>query len=189
MNSLSLTRDKTGIKLIVGLGNVGEKYSHTRHNAGFLFLDYLVHFFLKSKGYTSDSQENKFYKVYKFEGLDVVCIKPSLMMNRSGEALMEFVKYKNYSLSEILVVHDDLDIVLGKYKLQVSKSPKLHNGISSIERLLAGKDFYRLRIGIENRKGITIPGLSYVLQKFSTEELNQLDLVFNDITCEEFSIN
>lgn len=189
MNSLSLKRDKNIIRLIVGLGNVGEKYSHTRHNAGFLFIDYLVHFYLKSKGFDSETQENKSYKSYNFQNLDIVCIKPSLMMNRSGEALMEYIKYKDYSLSEILVVHDDLDIALGKYKLQVSKSPKLHNGISSVERILADKEFYRLRIGVENRKGIPIPGLSYVLKKFNDEELGQLDLVFNDFLCNELSIN
>jgi PTH1 family peptidyl-tRNA hydrolase len=189
VNSLSLTRDKTNIKLIVGLGNIGEKYSHTRHNAGFLFVDYLTHFFLKSKGFHSDKQEDKYYKVYTFEELDIVCLKPSMMMNRSGEALLEFIKYKDYMLSEILVVHDDLDIALGKYKLQPLKSPKLHNGITSIEKVLAGKDFYRLRIGVENRKGLPISGVSFVLEKFSKEELDQLDLVFNDILCDEFIIN
>lgn len=189
MNSISLTRDKNTIKLIVGLGNVGEKYSHTRHNVGFLFVDYLAHFFLKGKGFDSETQENKSSKTYNFQNLDIVCIKPSLMMNKSGAALLEYIKYKDYALTEILVVHDDLDIEFGKYKLQLAKSPKLHNGISSVENSLAGKEFYRLRIGVENRKGIPIPGLSYVLNKFSDEELNQLDLVFNDIACNEFTIN
>lgn len=188
MNTFSLNRDKTNIRLIVGLGNIGEKYTHTRHNAGFLFADYLVHFFMKSKGFDYDTQENKTYKVYNFEKLNLVCIKPLLLMNRSGEALLEYIKYKDYSLSEILVVHDDLDIGLGKYKLQLTKSPKLHNGISSVENSLSGKEFYRLRVGVENRKGIPIPGLSYVLKSFSEEEFKQLEDVFNDIVCNEFTI-
>lgn len=188
MQSLSLIRDKTNIKLIVGLGNPGEKYAYTRHNAGFLFIDYLAHFYLKSKGIDCEIQDNKSFRIYTFNDLEIVCIKPLLMMNRSGEALLEYIKYKDFSLSEILVVHDDLDIMLGKYKLQIAKSPKLHNGVTSIENTLSGKEFYRLRIGVENRNGVPIPGLSYVLEKFSNDERNQLDLVFNDVTCNEFSI-
>lgn len=188
LDSLLLRLYNSKIRLIVGLGNPGDKYLHTRHNAGFLFVDYLTHFFLKSKNLNPEIETNKSYKLYKFQEIDLYCLKPMLMMNRSGEALMDFIKYKDFALDEILLVHDDLDIEFGKYKLQLKKSPKLHNGVTSVERQLSGKDFYRLRIGVENRKGIIIPGMSYVMKNYTPEELDQLENVFDNVICKEFVI-
>lgn len=185
---LKLKKYDSDIKLIVGLGNTGEKYASTRHNAGYLFTDYFMYVYLNQFLVSPQLTEKKSYRLYTFDELDLALLKPSLMMNLSGEALLEYIKYKDYSLDEILVVHDDLDISIGNHKLQISKSPVLHNGISSIESVLAGKDFYRLRLGIENRTEYRIPGIKYVLEKFSEEEKEQLQVSFQEICQKEFNL-
>ena len=175
------------IKLIVGLGNIGDTYKNTRHNAGFYFVDYLVHFFFKKSEIDNELEENSSYKVYKLPDIELVILKPSLMMNLSGKSLYEFLKYKEYALDEILLVHDDLDIPLGRYKLQQGKSPRAHNGVKSIEEVLSGNNFFRLRIGIESRTKSRIPGINFVLMQFTEEEKKELELVFDNICINEFS--
>lgn len=186
-SSLLLTTQKQPIKLIVGLGNVGEKYSRTRHNAGFLFVDYLVHIFLKELGFDFDVEERDEYKLYNFRLLDLRILKPKQLMNNSGSSLYNYLKFHTYPLEEILVAHDDLDISLGNYKLQFQRSPQGHNGILSIEKSLAGKDFYRLRIGVEDRLDKRIRGIDYVLMKFNDQEKETLESVFKSICLQEFS--
>lgn len=187
--TVNLTNFKTPLKLVVGLGNVGSKYANTRHNAGFLFVDYLLHVFLKELGFDAEVEQKDSYKLYNFKFLDLKVIKPLLMMNLSGQAVHQYLKYQNYALEEILIVHDDLDINLGKYKLQHKKSPRQHNGIVSIENHLAGNNFYRLRVGIENRADRIIPGIDYVLMKFSQEERLEVENVFREICLQEFSFS
>lgn len=109
------------------------------------------------------------------------------MMNLSGKSLYEFLKYKEYALDEILLVHDDLDIPLGRYKLQQGKSPRAHNGVKSVEGVLSGNNLFRLRIGIENRIESRIPGINFVLMQFTEEEKKELELVFDNICINEFS--
>jgi PTH1 family peptidyl-tRNA hydrolase len=114
-------------------------------------------------------------------GVEVIFIKPQRLMNNSGRAVTNACRWfdiKNYE--DILVIHDDLDIQLGSFKLQRSKSPKQHNGVSSVEDHLQTKDFYRLRIGIENREGFDIPGKEFVLDRLKRSELDKLQNVFDD---------
>ncbi len=184
---LNLTNFNQPIKLIVGLGNVGEKYNKTRHNTGFLFIDYLLHIFLKKQGFEVEIETRDMYKLYNLKFLNLKIMKPQLMMNRSGISLHQYLKYQNYSLDEILVVHDDLDIGFGKYKLQYKKSPVQHNGVISIENHLADNNFYRLRIGIENRSDRVIQGVDYVLMRFLETEENQLETIFEEICLKEFN--
>lgn len=187
--SVQLSNFNQQIRLIVGLGNIGTKYENTRHNAGFLFVDYLIHVFLKELDFHADIEEKDGYKLYNFRFMDLKILKPQLMMNLSGEAIYKYLKYQNYALEEILVVHDDLDLGIGKYKLQHKKSPRQHNGIISIENHLAGNSFYRLRLGIENRESRVISGVDYVLMKFSSEERSILDNTFKEICLKEFSFS
>lgn len=185
---LNLTNFNQPIKLIVGLGNVGEKYNKTRHNVGFLFVDYLLHIFLKKQDFEMEIEDRDMYKLYNFKFLNLKIVKPQLMMNRSGSSLHQYLKYQNYSLDEVLVVHDDLDINFGKYKLQYKKSPTQHNGVVSIENHLADNNFYRLRIGIENRSDRVIRGVDYVLMRFLEAEESQLETIFEEICLKEFSL-
>jgi PTH1 family peptidyl-tRNA hydrolase len=165
--------DISKIKLIVGLGNLGAKYSNTRHNAGFIFMDALAK-------HIAPDQSWKLHKDLSAEILKLkqcYLAKPTTMMNASGKAvvaIMNYFKEEEIMPENILVVHDDLDVPLGNYKIQFSKGPSVHNGISSVQKHLGTPDFWRLRLGIENRevkgnKGV--PGETYTLQRFTKEEL------------------
>ena len=152
------------MKLIVGLGNPGEKYKNNRHNAGFLVADALK---------TRISNEFLIFKSTNF-------------MNESGEFVKNLMsQYPNISISDLYIVHDDLDIPLGKYKIQFGVGPKVHNGVASIEKEIGSKDFWRVRIGIHpvekpgtraklgtgpvpQRKKISAAG--FVLQNFTKTE-------------------
>lgn len=161
------------IKLIVGLGNHGKEYDQTRHNAGFMFLDYI----LNGKKF---NLENKFKSLLLESLLNdnaVIFSKPQTFMNSVGESVVLISSYFKIKPQEILIIHDDLDIQLGKYKFAFAKGPKIHNGILSVENRLSTKNFWRLRIGIDNRNLVereSYPGSNYVLSKFKNDEITLL---------------
>lgn len=166
------------MNIIVGLGNPGKQYINTKHNAGFIFLDALREKFLYQKGiYVTDWRlEDTFQSEISFlkEGTKIVAVfvKPQTFMNNSGDAVAKIVKKLEIEeLNEnMILVHDDLDIPLGEYKIQRGKAPSGHNGVNSVEDRLGTNNFKRVRIGIENRENKNIPGEDYVLTKFSKEE-------------------
>lgn len=168
------------IKLIVGLGNVGKNYVRTRHNAGFLFLD-----FIADKEF---NEEPKFKALMSFAShptSNILLSKPTTMMNLSGNSVQLISSFYKIKPEEILVAHDDLDIQFGKYKIQFDKGPRIHNGVNDIESRLGTTKFWRLRIGIENRESeneYKIAGRDYVLGKFTTSELEILASTFSEIS-------
>ena len=176
------------MKLIVGLGNPGEKYHNTRHNVGFLFLDSLREKFLWQKDYDITDWEKQ--KIFNSElctlkqGSRVVAMlqKPLTYINRSGDVVSKIVKKFDVEdvREDLVLVHDDLDLPLGKFKIQVGKSPLGHNGVRSVEERLGVTDFKRIRIGVENRGGIDIPGEDYVLMNFLKTEREIVDEVIQD---------
>lgn len=177
--------DINKIKLIVALGNPGKEYVKTRHNVGFMFFDHFnIEFLTESKFKAEIAQ-------FKAENQKIIFAKPNTYMNSSGESVIAINNFYKLIPSEILVVHDDLDIQLGEYKLQFSKGPKVHNGILSIENLLSTEEFWRLRIGIDNRTQELkkhISGSDYVLGRFTDEELTTLEKLFTQIKAEYFSL-
>jgi len=146
------------IKLIAGLGNPGPKYEKTRHNVGFWFIDALA----KSKG-VNLKLESKFHGEAGKINLagDVWLLKPNTFMNRSGQSVSAIAKYYKITPQEILVVHDELDLVTGTAKLKENGGHAGNNGIRDIIAALGKNDFLRLRIGIgqAEKKG----GTDYVL--------------------------
>ncbi len=111
-----------------------------------------------------------------------IFLKPQLFMNRSGEVVQRVMQFYKVSLNDVYIVHDDLDILLGKYKLQKAIGPKLHNGLSSVEERLGTPDFWRLRIGVENRGGENKPsGERYVLSDFTPNEKEIITSLFKEI--------
>lgn len=150
--------------LIIGLGNPGKKYANNRHNAGHMFVDYIL-----------ESQKSK-VKSQKYNS-KVKIMKTDCFMNLSGifvKKLTEKFKIKN---EKLIVVHDDLDIPLGKFHIQFASGPQLHNGLESIEQHLKTKDFWRIRIGVDARKPEQkIPGETYTLQNFLTDEKKLLEI-------------
>ncbi len=134
------------IKLIVGLGNPGQSYEKTRHNAGFLFMDELI-----SEAGASWSMQSKFDGLFAeilISGTKVLLLKPTTFMNRSGQSVGKVAKYYKISPEEILVVHDELDFNPGMIKLKKGGGHAGHNGLRDIISHLDSNDFYRFRIGI-----------------------------------------
>lgn len=165
------------MKLIVGLGNPEKKYERTRHNVGFVVLDQLAK--------TIDSQ---WLMVNKYQSLIInnkplfVLAKPQTYMNRSGEAVKKITDHYSIDPDQLFVIHDDLDIKLGEYKIIKGKGPKEHNGLLDIYENLDSKDFWHIRVGVDNReKDNRIPGERYVLMNFEKEEMVMVEEVVNEV--------
>lgn len=157
------------MKVVVGLGNPGEKYANNRHNLGFMVLDKLA---------GTASWESKFEALVLKSG-EYLLVKPQMFMNRSGEAVAKLVNFYKVGGGDLWVVHDDLDIRLGEYKIQRGVGPKVHNGLTSVEEQLGTANFWRARVGIDNRPtGMArTPGEDYVLADFTEEERQVVDRV------------
>jgi len=149
------------MKLIVGLGNPGQKYKYNRHNVGFMVVDRLMELNLAG----------------------VVLAKPQTFMNKSGIAVKKLTKHYSLPPNALYVIHDDLDIELGKFKISFGKGPKVHNGLRSIYEQLGTKDFWHVRIGIDNRlkTGFKGTGEEYVLQNFRPEEKKIINKICQEI--------
>ncbi len=159
------------MKLIVGLGNPDEKFTANRHNAGFLFLDELAK--KENLSFEKHSKLNAGLVLTK----SYILAKPTTFMNKSGIAVGKLISFYKINPNDLFIVHDDLDLRLGEYKLQFDHGPKEHFGITSIEESVK-TPFWRLRLGIDNRDPINrMSGESYVLQDFTKEEKNTLKQV------------
>ena len=141
-------------RVIIGLGNSGKKYQQTYHNVGFLFVDYL-------------KREKK--------AENFILIKPKTFMNESGKAVLRALQNYQVKPEEILVVHDDADIELGKFKLGFGRGAAGHHGVESIIKELGTKNFWRLRIGI--RKSDQKAG-KIVLNKITPADKTVLEEIF-----------
>lgn len=154
------------MKLIIGLGNFEDKYLFTRHNAGFMAVDFFVDF-----NNQSFKQEKKLKSmVAKFD--EVVVIKPLTYMNLSGEAVRAVMDFYKIDVKDILVIFDDISLDLGRVRFRASGSDGGHNGIKSIIQHIGTKDFSRLKIGIGPQPNI--PSEAFVLQNFTKDELEKL---------------
>ena len=153
------------MKLIVGLGNPGKEYENTRHNIGFIFLDY----FAESNNIKIDKEKyNGLYAQTIINGEKVILLKPLSYMNLSGEVVKRYVDYFKINIDDILIINDDLDMNFGKIRLRPDGSSGGHNGLKNIALHLGTENFKRLKIGISNDKSIDTK--DYVLGKFSKEE-------------------
>lgn len=161
-------------KLIVGLGNPGEKYEETRHNIGFLIVDA----FAKSKGlaFKPEKYARAFFAKGLLEQTEVYLLKPETYMNLSGEAVQQFLKLRDLHVNELLVVLDDADLPFGELRLKAFGSSGGHNGLKSIENLLGTDQFARLRVGIGRSKEYAL--VDYVLNPFSAEEKEKMPKLF-----------
>ncbi len=154
------------MKLIVGLGNPGKEYTNTRHNIGFMVLDN----YLENATWHSKFQAS--YTELKISNELVIFVKPETYMNLSGTSVVQFANFYKISSENILVIHDDLDLPLGTYRLKINSSSGGHNGIKSIINALNTNAFARLKIGVSKNKDIATK--DYVLGKFTPDELNTI---------------
>lgn len=160
------------IKLIVGLGNPTAEYEHTRHNAGFWFLDELAW-----QWKAAFKNEKKFFgdvaRVARPEG-DVWLLKPDTYMNLSGKAVQALANFYKIQPEEILVVHDELDIDCGAIRFKLGGGNGGHNGLKDIQAKLGTPQFYRLRLGI-GHPGEKHLVVGFVLNKPSAAERELID--------------
>ncbi|QMS84940.1 aminoacyl-tRNA hydrolase [Candidatus Xianfuyuplasma coldseepsis] len=152
------------MKLVVGLGNPGKQYEQTKHNIGFMCLDY----------YANQAKESfKFERKFNGETLklgNLVLLKPHTFMNLSGESIRLVMNYYDIDIDDVLVIYDDLDLPLGKLRLREQGGPGGHNGIKSIIEQLKTNDFKRVRVGIDSNP--MIEAKDYVLGRFTKDELD-----------------
>lgn len=169
------------MKLIVGLGNPGEKYVNNRHNVGFMTVDRL-----QSTVYSNTNWEDnsKFDAVVcSLKSVDTLLVKPQTFMNDSGWSVGKIVNWYKIPPDDVYVIYDDLDICLGEYKTQKGKGPKVHNGVKSVDKALDNRQYWHVRIGVDNRSPENrIPGEQYVLQDFSEDELRIVGVVLSKVT-------
>lgn len=172
------------MKIYLGLGNPGKQYQHTRHNAGFMFIDALAEALALTFKY-----EKKINADLASKRDDIFLIKPQTFMNNSGQAIRSFFDYLKIDLQgpfvgpeDLIVIHDDLDLALGSFKFQKGIGPKDHNGLQSIYQHLGTREFWHLRLGIDSRAGLrTLSAADYVLQTMSKEEQQILDKTITEL--------
>lgn len=160
------------LKIIFGLGNPGKEYNNTRHNIGFEMIDYLYSDFEKS----AKKKFNGKYVELLINSEKVLLVKPLTFMNNSGETVKKYVDYFDISTDDILVIHDDMDMELGKIKIVYDSSSGGHNGIKSIEEKLNTKKYLRIKIGISKIKDYET--IDYVLGKFSKTERDLINKAY-----------
>ena len=154
--------------LIVGLGNPGDEYAGTRHNAGFMVLDA----FAKASNISFADRRYGFIGETSLKGRKVFLLKPSTFMNLRGNAVRYWLNQENIDTSRLLVISDDVAIPLGQFRLKANGSNGGHNGLGHIQQLI-GQQYARLRMGIGNDYPVG-KQIDYVLGRFLTEEQEKL---------------
>lgn len=164
------------MKLVIGLGNPGSRYNFTRHNFGFLALDY----YFKARGIKWEAQP-KFGAVWAREG-DTFFIKPQDFYNLSGKAVGEFVRYYKIAASDILVICDNFDLEFGKTRYRAEGSAGGNNGLKSIDTALGMSVYPRLRLGTGNTELRTKLGdVDFVLSRFTDDEKAKLPAILDAV--------
>lgn len=159
------------MKLLVGLGNPGKEYEKSRHNVGFIFVDALAKRLAK--------ESDAFNVVWKFEKKvkcniarfdDVILAKPQTFMNLSGEAVLLLLNYYKCDMSDLIVVHDDIDLKQKEIRFKRNMGSGGHNGVKDVIEKVGTKDFFRLRVGVDRPNIESVK--DYVLSNLTTEEIS-----------------
>lgn len=156
--------------LIVGLGNIGEKYHNTRHNIGFSVLDALA----EKEQITFETKKLGDISRFKYKGRTFILLKPNTFMNLSGKALKYWQKIENIPIENVLVVTDDLNLPFGTLRLKAKGSAGGHNGLTNINDVLQTQNYARLRFGIGSEYGRGRQ-VDYVLGQWNEEEQQILE--------------
>lgn len=151
--------------LIVGLGNIGDKYLNTRHNIGFKILDELA----QQEDLTFEDAKLGALVPFKYKGKSVLCLKPSTFMNLSGKAVRYWMDKEKVPKENLLIITDDINLPFGTLRLKGKGSDGGHNGLKSVQQLLQSSQYHRFRFGVgaDFGKGRQV---DYVLGEWSSEE-------------------
>ncbi|MFB9056670.1 aminoacyl-tRNA hydrolase [Mariniflexile ostreae] len=163
--------------LIVGLGNIGEKYENTRHNIGFKVLDYLA----SQEALTFETQKLADIATYKLKGRTFILIKPNTYMNLSGKAVQYWLTKEKVPLQNLLVITDDLNLPFGSIRLKTKGSDGGHNGLKDIQDKLNTSQYNRFRFGISDAFS-SGKQIDYVLGEWTEEESEKLKERLNKAT-------
>lgn len=158
--------------ILVGLGNPGKEYEKTRHNIGFMALDFVA----EKLGIEINSQKFKsLYALGTFEGKKVILLKPQTFMNLSGQAVLPFMSFYKVLLQNVILIYDDISLPVGKMRIRKQGSHGGHNGVKNIITLSGSQNFPRIKIGVGNKPNENWDLADWVLSKFSSEELNLIN--------------
>ncbi|HLN19362.1 MAG TPA: aminoacyl-tRNA hydrolase [Patescibacteria group bacterium] len=169
------------MKLIVGLGNPGKKYKKTRHNAGFMTVDrirgsYNLADFKFNRNFNAEVSKGN------FDGKDNILAIPQTFMNESGDSVRTILDFYKLTPKDLIIIHDDIDLPLGEFKIARFSGSAGHNGVQDIIDKIGTKEFLRVRIGVANDKlKNPIDPADFVLQNFSDEELKTLEKISDEI--------
>lgn len=179
VNYVTLGLNKT--LLVVGLGNIGKEYDGTRHNIGFACADEFVR-----KNDLGSWTEKKDLKCHFASGqlgeTRVMIIKPTTLMNLSGEAVQAVANFYKIPPANIVVVHDELDIDFGQIRTRIGGGSAGHNGVKSVTKLLGDENYGRIRIGIGPKAPEQMDSADFVLQKFSEKEQKDIAALLKETT-------
>lgn len=166
------------MKLIAGLGNIGDKYCFTRHNVGFMIVDKMA--LDNDLSFREERKLKCFLTKFRHGDEDIVLIKPTTYMNLSGDAVQLVMNYYKISIEDVLVIYDDLSLELGKMRFRANGSDGGHNGIKSVLKCVGTQNVARLKIGIGPQP--PIPSEAFVLQNFTKDQLEDLKPVLKKST-------
>ena len=162
------------MKMIVGLGNPGKEYEKTRHNIGFMVIDN----YAKDKDIHDFKKKfNGLYTIFTHNNESFLLLKPQSFMNLSGIVIQKFASYYKINPEDILVIHDDLDLPVGKIKIKYKGSSGGHNGIKNIIENLKTEVFTRFKIGIGRDNSISY--VDYVVGKFNKNDFETISKIFS----------
>jgi len=161
------------LRLVVGLGNPGDAYLKTRHNAGFMVVDEVA------EAFSIPLVKRKFDTIFgrgSIDGVEVILIKPMAFMNLSGPPVLKIANYFKILCEDMLAIHDDIDLAFGRLKINEKGGDGGHKGVRSLMDAFGGGDFVRLRVGV-GRPEARISAADYVLNGFSAKEIEVLDQI------------
>ncbi len=157
--------------LIAGLGNPGPKYAETRHNVGFMVLDHWA----QIRRIQSEKDEFKAKTArLKLRGDDAIIAKPLTYMNLSGGPIQQIMSFYKIPMTNLLIVHDEVDLPFGTLKFQQNRGPGGHNGLKDINEKLGSQNYGRLKFGVGRPPHPKMEVADYVLQKFDDQEISEL---------------
>ena len=168
--------------LLIGLGNIGKEYEKTRHNFGFLTLDRIIaeHNF-QALGKTLGKKFSGEIFAGEIAGKKIIALKPQTYMNNSGVAALAAAAFYKIPLQNIIALHDEIDIPLGKIKVKIGGGSAGHNGLKSLDAAI-GKEYWRVRLGVGRPENSGFEVADYVLSKFTKDEMAIVDKINHKIS-------
>ncbi len=166
--------------LLIGLGNIGLEYAKTRHNFGFLALDKIIEDYNFTKIGKKFSSE---VFTGEIKGHKIIALKPQTYMNNSGVAALEAMQFYKIAPQNIIVFHDEIDLALGKIKVKIGGGHAGHNGLRSLDEKI-GKEYWRVRLGVDRPPNVEFEVSDYVLSKFSKDEMTIVENINKKISAQ-----